>query len=115
MTQISPTGLLSTPQFTPYPQELACRSQRGVGIATRPSLPMRKSPSPLTTGQTGRTHAQQRLGLMGGLSELGKSCFVIPFFCAAWINSIHRRVDVDHAEGLTHLAASTGNVSAKAV
>ena len=56
-----------------------------------------------------------RLGILGGLSVLGTTGIVVPFSCAAWIDSIHRGVDVARAEGLMHLAASTGNVSEKAV
>lgn len=56
-----------------------------------------------------------RLGIMGGLSILGTTGIVVPFSCAAWIDSIHRGIDVAHAEGLHHIAGSTGNVSEKAV
>lgn len=56
-----------------------------------------------------------RLGIVGGLSILGTTGIVIPFSCAAWIDSIHRGIDVAHAEGLSHVAGSTGNVSEKAV
>jgi cobalt-precorrin-5B (C1)-methyltransferase len=56
-----------------------------------------------------------RLGIIGGLSVLGTTGIVIPFSCAAWIDSIHRGVDVARAIGLTHLAASTGRTSEEAV
>ena len=56
-----------------------------------------------------------RLGITGGLSVLGTTGIVVPFSCAAWIDSIHRGIDVARAEGLTHIAGSTGNVSEKAV
>lgn len=55
-----------------------------------------------------------RLGILGGLSILGTTGIVVPFSCAAWIASIHRGVDVARAMGLTHLIASTGNVSEEA-
>ena len=56
-----------------------------------------------------------RLGIVGGLSILGTTGIVVPFSCAAWIDSIRRGIDVARAIGLDHVAGSTGAVSERAV
>ena len=52
-----------------------------------------------------------RLGIVGGISILGTSGIVRPYSCAAWIASIHQGIDVASANGIDHIAASTGNTS----
>lgn len=56
-----------------------------------------------------------RLGILGGLSILGTTGIVVPYSCSAWIHSIHRGIDVARAANLSHIAASTGSTSEKAV
>lgn len=56
-----------------------------------------------------------RLGIVGGLSVLGTTGIVVPYSCAAWIDSIHRGIDVARAMGLAHVAGATGSTSEAAV
>jgi cobalt-precorrin-5B (C1)-methyltransferase len=56
-----------------------------------------------------------RLGIVGGLSILGTTGIVVPYSCSAWIDSIHRGIDVARATGRQHVAACTGSTSERAV
>jgi cobalt-precorrin-5B (C1)-methyltransferase len=56
-----------------------------------------------------------RLGIIGGLSILGTTGIVVPYSCAAWIDSIHRGIDVARAMGIKHIAGATGNTSEVAI
>jgi cobalt-precorrin-5B (C1)-methyltransferase len=52
-----------------------------------------------------------RLGIVGGISILGTTGVVVPYSCAAWIESIHRGIDVARAAGETTVAGCTGSTS----
>ncbi|HEX8306170.1 MAG TPA: cobalt-precorrin-5B (C(1))-methyltransferase [Jatrophihabitans sp.] len=54
-----------------------------------------------------------RLGILGGISILGTTGIVVPYSCAAWIDSIRRGIDVARAVGHQHVAGCTGSTSEK--
>ena len=121
---------------------LVFRAGEGVGTATRPGLPIAPgepaiNPGPramiaaalaeagappdlvVTISIPGGTRLAERtlngrLGILGGLSILGTTGVVIPFSCAAWIDTIHRGIDVARACGLTHVVGATGTTSERA-
>lgn len=111
----------------------------GVGTVTRPGLPLavgepaiNPGPRAMITDNIGEGDfivtlsvidgvalaektLNSRLGIMGGLSILGTTGVVVPYSCSAWIDAVHRGVDVARASGLTHIAACTGRTSEEAV
>ncbi len=119
------------------------RAGPGVGTVTRPGLPIPPgepaiNPVPRAMIRAalaevaqvpdvvvelsvpgGETLAAQtlngRLGIVGGLSILGTTGIVVPYSCAAWIDTIHRGIDVARAIGLDHVAGSTGSTSEAAI
>ncbi len=52
-----------------------------------------------------------RLGIVGGISILGTTGIVVPYSCAAWIESIQRGIDVARAAGEPIVAGCTGKTS----
>ena len=122
---------------------LRFRAGPGVGTVTRPGLPLPPGepainpvpramiaaamaelcPAPDATVTVGVDDGERiaertlngRLGIVGGLSILGTTGIVVPYSCAAWIDTIHRGIDVARASGVAHVAGSTGSTSEAAI
>ncbi|WP_118135800.1 cobalt-precorrin-5B (C(1))-methyltransferase [Oceanicella sp. SM1341] len=130
-------------RFGPPGSGVSFRAGEGVGMVTRPGLPVpvgEPAINPVPRQMMAQVVAEDapgrdveitlsipggaalaaktwnpRLGIAGGLSVLGTTGIVRPFSCAAWIASIHRGVDVARAAGLTHVAGCTGATSERVV
>ncbi|MCB2055339.1 MAG: cobalt-precorrin-5B (C(1))-methyltransferase [Geminicoccaceae bacterium] len=131
--------ILATVRPGPASSGTIFRAGEGVGIVTRPGLPVPVgepaiNPVPRAMMRAAVDDADvvveiaipggaelakktwnPRLGIEGGLSILGTTGIVRPFSCSAWIASIHRGIDVARASGVRHAAASTGATSEAAV
>ena len=130
--------VLSTVRLLPPGAGLRFGAGPGVGTVTRPGLPLPPGEPAINPGPRGmvadalaelgvrdaevvvsipggekiaeRT-LNGRLGIVGGLSVLGTTGVVVPYSCAAWIDTIHRGIDVARAMGLPHVVGATGSTS----
>ena len=107
------------------------RAGEGVGTVTRAGLPLAVGEPAINPGPRAMMRAgdfvvtisvpggaalaertwNPRLGILGGISILGTTGIVVPYSCAAWIESIHRGIDVARAAGLQTVAGCTGTAS----
>lgn len=131
--------ILATVRRGPPGSGVIFRAGSGVGTVTRPGLPIPPGepainpvPRRMMRQALGAVDAEitvsvengerlaartlnPRLGVVGGLSILGTTGIVVPYSCAAWIDTIHRGIDVARALGLNHVAGATGAASEAAI
>jgi cobalt-precorrin-5B (C1)-methyltransferase len=127
--------IIASVRHAPPGSGLIFKAGEGVGRVTRPGLPLtigepaiNPGPRFIIAANLGMIDAEvaisipggealaaktlnSRLGILGGLSILGTTGIVRPFSQSAWIQSIHRAVDVARACDCRHLAGVTGRTS----
>ncbi|MCR9214499.1 MAG: cobalt-precorrin-5B (C(1))-methyltransferase [Proteobacteria bacterium] len=103
------------PAINPVPRQMMTEVAETVSASFGQSADLEIEISVENGEELARHTMNGRLGILGGISILGTTGIVVPYSCAAWIASIHRGIDVALAAGESHLAASTGSTSEKAV
>ncbi|HEX8080166.1 MAG TPA: cobalt-precorrin-5B (C(1))-methyltransferase [Jatrophihabitans sp.] len=97
------------PAINPVPRQLMTAAVTELAGGAVPDLVIEIS---VAGGEEIAKHTwNPRLGILGGISILGTTGIVVPYSCAAWIDSIHRGIDVARAAGRQHLAGCTGSTS----
>jgi cobalt-precorrin-5B (C1)-methyltransferase len=97
------------PAINPVPRQLMTAAVTEIAGGSVPDLAIEVS---VADGEEIARHTwNPRLGILGGISILGTTGIVVPYSCAAWIDSIRRGVDVARAAGHRHLAGCTGSTS----
>jgi cobalt-precorrin-5B (C1)-methyltransferase len=99
------------PAINPVPRQLMTAAVTELAGGTVPDLVIEIS---VAGGEEIAKHTwNPRLGILGGISILGTTGIVVPYSCAAWIDSIRRGIDVARAAGHQHVAGCTGSTSEK--
>ena len=102
---------IGEPAINPIPRKMICQAIDEVASAHDGTSDVIVTVSV----EDGAVLAEQtwnpRLGILGGISILGTTGVVVPYSCAAWIESIHRGIDVARAGALPLIAGCTGKSS----
>lgn len=115
---VTRTGLLldvGEPAINPVPRKMMMEHLEGFAHTYQYHGGFDVSVGVINGEQIAQKTMNPRLGILGGLSILGTTGIVRPFSCAAYIASIHQGIDVARANGVTHIAATTGNASEEAI
>lgn len=103
------------PAINPVPRQMIMRELRDLSQAAGMAADLVVELSIPNGERLAQSTLNPRLGIVGGLSILGTTGLVIPYSCSAWIDSIHRGIDVARAVGHDHVAGVTGSSSERAV
>ena len=115
---VTRTGLLldvGEPAINPVPRKMMTQHLEGFAQTYSYQGGFTVAVGVVNGAQIAEKTMNPRLGILGGLSILGTTGTVRPFSCAAYIASIHQGIDVARANGITHIAATTGNASEDAI
>ncbi|MDE8603688.1 cobalt-precorrin-5B (C(1))-methyltransferase [Marinomonas sp. RSW2] len=115
---VTRTGLLldvGEPAINPVPRKMMTEHLEGFAQTYQYQGGFNVSVGVINGEQIAQKTMNPRLGILGGLSILGTTGIVRPFSCAAYIASIHQGIDVARANGISHIAATTGNASEDAI
>ena len=103
------------PAINPKPREMISSALTEVGASHGVPTDVVVEISVANGEQLAKKTWNPRLGIVGGISILGTTGVVVPYSCSAWIDSIHRGVDVARANGYRHVAGCTGSTSEAAI
>ncbi|MGI9507250.1 MAG: cobalt-precorrin-5B (C(1))-methyltransferase CbiD, partial [Geminicoccaceae bacterium] len=81
------------PAINPGPRKLICSMVAEIAHSYGDSGDLEMTVSIPGGESMAKRTANERLGIVGGLSILGTTGIVIPYSCSAWIASIHRGID----------------------
>tara|TARA_R110002126_G_scaffold52897_17_gene143445 strand:- start:1986 stop:3110 length:1125 start_codon:yes stop_codon:yes gene_type:complete len=99
------------PAINPVPRKMIAEAIAGVAAAHNGSGDVTVTVSVDDGAALAEKTWNPRLGIVGGISILGTTGVVVPYSCAAWIESIHRGIDVSRAAGEAVIAGCTGKTS----
>lgn len=99
------------PAINPMPRKMICQAIDEVAAAHDGTGDVIVTVSVENGAALAKQTWNPRLGILGGISILGTTGVVVPYSCAAWIESIHRGIDVARAGDLPLIAGCTGKSS----
>lgn len=99
------------PAINPMPRKMICQAIEDVAAAHDGTGDVIVTVSVEDGAALAEQTWNPRLGILGGISILGTTGVVVPYSCAAWIESIHRGIDVARAGALPLIAGCTGKSS----
>ncbi|PIE43372.1 MAG: cobalt-precorrin-5B (C(1))-methyltransferase [Gammaproteobacteria bacterium] len=103
------------PAINPVPRQMMQSHLRNAREVYRYSGGFKVAVGVCNGASLARKTMNPKLGILDGLSILGTTGIVRPYSCAAYIASIRQGIEVANANGLSHIAATTGSTSEAAI